>query len=179
MITAMEIDDEFLETNNSLLENNHLFDYSKFNPMQIEYHATNKELDACKKRIEQTVFPRKYFKSDDEREQYVLEWHKELNCKTYKELVERIAYIHITNQYCHWCRDYNIDNTIVEHEHIKGNAGRYRGVLCKRCNRLEAVIKNKLYQEKIDYLYQKIGTIVNNDYHWVTQCINQWYSKSV
>lgn len=148
----------------------------RFDPMEIEYNVFDDEaFEKCKLRMEQTLFPKREFKSEEQRQHYTLRWHEELECPTFEELIHCLAYLHLREQYCHWCRDYDIDKTIVEHEHIMGNAGRYRGVLCKRCNVIEGRIKHMTHREKVDHLYNKLANRVNYDYQWIEACINKWY----
>lgn len=172
MSSPMDVDDSPVETTpvSSKRETPLQFD-----PMAIEYDLDQEELESCKKRIMQTLFPRNEFKDNEQREKYALQWHKHLECSTIKELVHRIAIRHLSTRYCHWCRDYDIEKTIIEHKHIKGNAGRYRGVLCRSCNAIEGYIKDLPYQEKIDHLYYKIGDRVYQDYKWILQCVYNWY----
>ena len=101
--------------------------------------------------------------------------------KNFDHLIMKIAEYHITHLYCFWCIDFeNVEDLIIEHLHIKGNAGKYRGCLCKRCNRLEAEIKKMNRNQKIKYLYEKINDklLCNEEIDkikWCTKCIDDYY----
>ena len=173
MVDDMDIDeiDSKLETSSKTP-----FAIYEFDPMTVEYNISEEEIQSCKKRVMQTLFPRNEFKNNEERERYALKWHKHYQCASLPELIHSIAIKHITTRYCHWCRDYDVEKTIIEHKHIKGNAGRYRGVLCRRCNVIEGHLKHLSHQDKIDHLYHKIGDKVYHDYNWIKQCIDNWYN---
>lgn len=78
---------------------------------------------------------------------------------------------HLTKNYCHWCRDER-KKTVIEHQHIYGNAGVYRGALCYRCNRLEGIMKNKNIVDKVEYALKQ-G--ISDDRDWIIACMNKWY----
>ena len=151
-------------------------DNDSYFPMDYEYtdNFSIEQINYTKKLIKNTVFPMKEFVNENEREKFALRLHKEYNAKNFDDLCEKIAKYHLKKKYCNWCNDYVKDN-IIEHEHIKGNAGRYRGCLCVRCNRLEGIMKKYEKDKKIQYLYEKIGEYVEYDLKWIIKCVMSWY----
>lgn len=150
-----------------------------FDPMEVEYPVCKLEKKKLSRKIKKTSAPSNEFTSSKEREEFILSSNKNINpnAKDADEILEDCAHEHLEKNYCWWCREYNRKKLIIEHEHKKGNAGRYRGVLCRSCNRIEGHIKNMSREEKYDYLYKKIKHKVNKSLSYVKECIDKWYYK--
>ena len=86
------------------------------------------------------------------------------------ELFFQFGKEHYLKPFCEWCScpESEDNRHIIEHSHIcpsleinsftnkpKYWIGQYRGKLCKRCNVLEGIIKDKTIQDKITYLKKK------------------------
>ena len=132
------------------------------------------------KKVLSTCFPACEFVKGDyidyvAREQFALRYHSDFGAKTIGELCKMIAYEWLKYNYCRLCRSY--DKLIIEHQHIKGNAGRYRGVLCARCNQLERYCKDKEGYDKVLYLEKKLRN--NVDYIFsrqhIMEFVSEWY----
>jgi len=154
--------------------------------------VTPENIDYISNRIKDTVFPIKEFSDENEREIFALEEHSSWDETSFNELILKISIDYLENYYCWWCRcnsgdeyinnkgDVKTKKLIVEHLHIKGDAGKYRGVLCTRCNYFSKEIKDILkHSEKVDYLFKKIGSTVYKDRKWCDDQICIWYGCSI
>ena len=146
------------------------------NPMDIVLEQSSyEEIINFTKNIKSTLFPSFEFESEDAINKFALDTHKEWNATNIDELLFLISSIHLTYKYCAWCRDYSSPN-VINSLHIKGNAGKYRGCLCKSCDDIEVIIKKyKRNYDKVNYLFSKINHKIYYDKDWCTKCIYEWY----
>lgn len=152
-------------------------------PMDVEYDGfTEEDIKECVKNMKSTVFPSNEFGTvergdDDERTKFALKHHKEYGAKTLDELCTMLAKIHLKFRYCAWCNEYDTSKRlIIEHLHIKGKAGKYRGCLCHNCNMIERDIKEEVPQKKVKILFERIEKQVPYiDKEWCVRCVMLWY----
>ncbi len=179
---SMDIDD----TLSSVFINSINIHEQTFSPMDIDYdHPTDEEL--IKKTInnvKNTVFPNAAFDTTTEREYFAIKHHKNFG-NDFNTICRNIAENRLRYNYCSWCyaKD-DGNNLIIEHLHIidannNRYAGKYRGVLCKKCNVYEGLIKNKSNADKTDYLYNKIKEQINYDKNWCKERIEEWYGIEI
>lgn len=147
--------------------------------MEVEYDGfTEEDIKECVKNMKGTLFPREAFRYNDiERTKFALKHHKEYGAKTLDELCTMLAEIHLKFRYCAWCNEYDTSKRLeIEHLHIIGNAGKYRGCLCHKCNMIERDIKEEVPQTKVKILYEKLKKKISYvDEEWCFHCIMLWY----
>ena len=157
----------------------------QFCPMDAEYGYTKKELKRKAANVLQTLasldnFPGTNLKERQRERDLFVVLHNSEYGNTRQQICEEIALTWLTKKYCHWCNVHNHPTGyVIEHQHIRGTAGRYRGVSCRSCNGLEGKFKNKSLDYKINHLHKKIGHKVISDRIWVTNKILECYTGAV
>jgi hypothetical protein len=153
-----------------------------FSPMEAELPCLEDEVKKISRQVLQTIgsldnFPGNNLKErQQQRDEFVKHHHPEYG-NTREEICDAIAREHLTKRYCKWCNTYI--HIIIEHQHIKGTAGKYRGAMCKSCNGIEGKFKNKPTEYKIKHLYEKLGARVLNDKTWSNKCVLDCYVGAV
>ena len=139
--------------------------------MDLEFMLPdNVTLNEKANEIKNKVFPLNCFRNNFEREKIALHHHSIYDAKSINKLCYLLAKDWYMFNYCSLC--HSESDLIIDHKQVHGEAGVYRGVLCKRCKILETYIKDVSFVEKVEFLYQKLKT--HEEFKFGREYLKEW-----